>query len=454
MLSHIPLLQPGGMDTVAIARIARSKWTPTLAAGLLLLLPGLARAQATRVWNNSSTTETRWLIVGNWSGSQFPGTSSTDPTAQARTDIARFTTISPGTSSGVTGVGIAIGTSQTFNVGAIDFNLSAAGGTVVIGNSSATNNGVLQLNGAFTAIDPDGAGPLASINNVLLSISNSAVRDLTIRNTFPPNTTRTMGVRLGRTDGVLYVNAGRTLSILSDVSEATAGSGVTFTGGGTLVLAGNNTYTGTTTVNAGTLRVSGTHAGPVALNAGVLTGTGTLGNVTVGPSATLAPGDSPGVLSLTGNLLLQGTYAWQLGDGSTPLVDPGPAGTTGVGAYFDMTAVAGDINLNNSMLNLGFGGLPAGSGPDEGDPFWTQVRRWKILDSTGGGTTTGNFAAVTGGAFAAGTFSTVLGTGLDAGDVFLVFTPVPEAASVVGLALAFGAAFGLLRRRRRRIRAS
>jgi autotransporter-associated beta strand protein len=437
------------MDTVTIARIARSKWIPSLAAALLLLLPGLARGQGTRVWNKASTTETRWLIVGNWSGSQFPGTFSTDPTASARTDIARFTTISPGTSSGVTGVGIDFGTSQTLNVGAIDFNLSAAGGTIVIGNSSDTNNGVLQLNGAHTAIDPDGVGPTAPINNVLISVSNSAVRDLTIRNTFPPNGTRTMGVRLGRTDGVLYVNAGRTLSILSDVSEATAGSGLTLTGGGTLVLGGNNTYTGTTTVNAGTLRVSGTHAGPVALNAGVLTGTGTLGNVTVGPSATLAPGNSPGVLSLTGNLALQGTYAWQLGDGATPLVDPGPAGTAGAGTFFDMTAVAGDITVAGATLALDLSGLLDGEDPDPGHPFWTQLRRWKIIDSTGGGTTTGNFAAVTGGAFAAGTFSTEVGTGPDAGDVFLVFTPVPESASVVGLILSSGAAFGLLRRRRR-----
>jgi len=101
------------------------------------------------------------------------------------------------------------------------------------------------------------------------------------------------------------------------INGGTGGS-LTKSGTGTLTLSGANTYTGTTTVTAGTLLVSnrhnsGTGTSAVSVNAGTLGGVGTIaGNVTVGtgsgPGAFLAPGAkrSPSTLTIQGALTLNG----------------------------------------------------------------------------------------------------------------------------------------------------
>ncbi len=72
-------------------------------------------------------------------------------------------------------------------------------------------------------------------------------------------------------------------------------------GTGTLSLAGDNSYTGTTTVDAGALVVNGALSGTSAVrvnSGGVLGGTGVV-NATVGGAGLVAPGASPGILTVT-----------------------------------------------------------------------------------------------------------------------------------------------------------
>jgi autotransporter-associated beta strand protein len=78
-------------------------------------------------------------------------------------------------------------------------------------------------------------------------------------------------------------------------------------GAGALILAAANTYTGPTTVSAGTLVVNGSIASSaVTVNSGAtLSGTGTVGGLTINSGATFAPGNSPGTMTVQGNLAFQ-----------------------------------------------------------------------------------------------------------------------------------------------------
>src|SRR5262249_12217795 len=80
-------------------------------------------------------------------------------------------------------------------------------------------------------------------------------------------------------------------------------------GAGLLNLAGNNSYTGPTTVNAGALSVNGILASSVTVNSGgMIGGNGTVGGL-VSNGGTFAPGNSIGTLTVNGNLVQNGgTY--------------------------------------------------------------------------------------------------------------------------------------------------
>jgi autotransporter-associated beta strand protein len=99
-------------------------------------------------------------------------------------------------------------------------------------------------------------------------------------------------------------------------------------GAGALTLTGANTYSGATSVNAGTLFVNGSIANSaVTVNSGAtLAGIGTVGPTTINSGGTFAPGTSPGTMTVQGNL------AFQSGALYLVQVNPSTASSTNVTA--------------------------------------------------------------------------------------------------------------------------
>ena len=142
-------------------------------------------------------------------------------------------------------------------------------------------------------------------------------------------------------------------------------------GSGTLILSGANSYTGTTTLNAGALIVNGSIAASSGLdvNAGTLLGgIGTLPTTRINAGGALSPGNSIGTISVAGNL----TFA----PGSFYVIEVSPTSS-------DRTVVNGTTVLAGTVLaSFRPGGLQ---------------KSYTILSAAGG---------------VSGTFDTLVATGL------------------------------------------
>jgi autotransporter-associated beta strand protein len=234
-------------------------------------------------------------------------------------------------------------------------------------------------------------------------------------------------------------------------NSATNITSVAKTGTGTWVLSGVSTYTGTTTVNAGTLLINGSVTSAVTLPAAsasstTLGGTGTITGPVAVEAGRLAPGNSPGVLDVVGSLTL-GTAS----SSTTYAVEIGGALPGDGAANYDQVLVTGATTITSAALEAVMSNSFVPSSNDvfyilaRGDAaphasFFTGLPEGATYTFTDGST-----AQIT---YAANWTGTQAGSALTGGnDVALYnFTPIPEPT-----ALAAGAAVaGLLAMRRRR----
>ena len=199
-----------------------------------------------------------------------------------------------------------------------------AGGTVITANSCYVGEGgtgtlTLSIAGNLLANGIEGvrvgrnAGSVGTVNlNTGGTIITTAVTGGTGTSTFNFNggTLRAAGSSTSFLQGFTQANIKSNVANIDTQSfnvtiaqpllhDSTLGflpdGGLTKSGSGSLTLSGSNTYTGSTNVNGGSLRVNGSVFGDVAVNSGgILQGTGTIGGAAIVASGgTLAPGNSP-----------------------------------------------------------------------------------------------------------------------------------------------------------------
>ncbi|WP_427308493.1 autotransporter-associated beta strand repeat-containing protein [Cupriavidus sp. H39] len=150
--------------------------------------------------------------------------------------------------SGTVGLNVLTGTTLTLNgivSGAGQWILSGAGTTVLGGANTYTGG---------TRIDR-GVVQISADNN--LGATSGTLRfnggTLAVTSTF--NSTRAVTLNDGNGGGIIDVANGQTLTLNGVISNGNSAGGFTKTNTGTLVLGGTNTYSGVTTISAGTLQV-------------------------------------------------------------------------------------------------------------------------------------------------------------------------------------------------------
>ncbi|WP_157632781.1 autotransporter-associated beta strand repeat-containing protein [Hoeflea sp. 108] len=230
-----------------------------------------------------------------------------------------------------------------------------SGGTLQIGQGSTTGwiAGDVENNGrlAFNRSDETTYGGVVSGSGSLVKSQNSKMT-LTGANSYTGGTTITGGTLVvgdGATSGTLgsggIENYGTIAFNRSDVvtiDDVISGDGqFRQEGSGTTVLTGTSTYTGTTSVTSGKLVVNGSIASSSGITVGAngaIGGAGTIGSTYV--YGTLSAGNSPGTLTVDGNLTLDAS--------STSVFELGTSGVAG-GPTNDLVIVNGDLTLGGTL---------------------------------------------------------------------------------------------------------
>jgi autotransporter-associated beta strand protein len=201
----------------------------------------------------------------------------------------------------------------------------------------------------WNSADFDPEGPNTANTGALMLNGSAANGTLYFLNGIDLNGTGEAGVTARRIETLAS-----TAVIAGDiVNNGGTPIGLLKRGAGALVLAGNNSYDGGTTIQNGTLRINGAHSGPglITVAGGTLGGTGSVaGAILVQSGAKLAPGASPGIFTANGDVTLD--------SGSTFEVE---LNGLAVGTEYDSLAMGTgtSLTLTNPTLLVQLGFSPA-----------------------------------------------------------------------------------------------
>lgn len=246
-------------------------------------------------------------------------------------------------------------------------DLEQAGtGTLTLGGANSYTGGTTVSAGTLRI---GGGGILASTGALVV---NGGTFDLN-------GAIQSVGALSGAGGNILLGSGVLTTSSNSDTALASiiGGAGAFVkAGGGALTLAATNTYTGATSVTAGTLNVSGSIAassGVTVASGATLAGTGTVSSTTIQSGGMLsAGGASVGTLNVSGNLSLNND-AITLVDVTTTSADRLlVSGTAAINGTLNVTFASGSYAptqytiltstgaLSGTFSSLNFTGVPSG----------------------------------------------------------------------------------------------
>jgi autotransporter-associated beta strand protein len=236
-----------------------------------------------------------------------------------------------------------------------------------VGSGSTTDDGLYRT-GTNWSNPPSGAPPVAAGQSAIFDANGSATVTVNGAAISPNSWTFTAGAQsytisgaalnfsqAGSVGGLIdNANAGQTITIANTIGETVAGVQVQLTGQSTLVLSGNNSYSGGTTVgNFGTLVVGNNNAvgsGTVTLSAAIFQAEGS-GNLTFGNNFNISDTATGNVIDANGvRLTLNGNIG---GTGALTVQDSGGGGVVvlnGANTYTGATTVCfcGTLQLGDA----------------------------------------------------------------------------------------------------------
>jgi autotransporter-associated beta strand protein len=424
-------------------------------------LAWLAKPYTKLYWNGGAVSGGWNGITDSWNASP-PGTNA--PTAAVTTGMDQLF-IAPASTNALS---IVIDGQQM----ARSINVEEGAVTFTGINGAAVN---LQNGGLSLGVGADGNATLASSVSLLISgnqvWNNASAFDLSVGSAVTGQ--GSLGFRNTGTGSIVLSGA---LNSAGALTNSGSGSGTTSISGAIgknvtgvtqnsatsrLILAGTNTYTGNTTVAEGELTVTGNISASsqtTVEEGGTLSGSGTVGDTIILAGGTGSPGNSPGTMTVEGDLFWSGGghYNWQIHDA---------LGTAGQPLGWDLYNVSGRLDLSaltvGSRFNINLWSLSAISPDASGNAVNfnpSQDYLWVIV-STGLGVEgfdesffNINVVSING----TDGFANVLSGGVFAvrsngGDLELTFTanPVPEPGTWAMLMLAAVLCVALVRRQHR-----
>ena len=432
----------GGTDIPSLTinvTTASTPDAPNIFAEPLTLRSETAGDQRSQVVNAAQSTRITGPIVVEGDGiSQFSANQAAGSQFQINGSIT-------GTSNGILFLRGAGEMQLNSVINAPALQLAKTEGSLLILNSTGNDYLDISLVHGTTRTDvPNAIDPTAILrmgqngndNTLDLNGNNQTVAGIRLNFGFSDARNRVV-TNLSATPAILTINTPNAVG--GDMNYGAAGVGGTIAGNlslvkdgpGTQVLSAANTYTGTTTVNGGTLRIDGSITSATTVNRnGVLAGLGTVGSVDVTEGGRLRPS----------GILTTGAVTTRVGG----LVEFSIGGTT-AGTQYTRLNTIGAINVDSSTLVVS---LTNGFVPAQFDKFtlWANDEA-DLFAGTFNGLLEGGSLPVAGTSGTAdldADYWMVSYTGDTGNDFVLTYIPEPGTA-----ALLLAGGLPLLRRRRR-----